>query len=271
MQWGLGGLMVVIDFHVHAQKLDAFLSGKSEFVEEKIILKSMDDAGIDCSVLILMAKKGELDKTMKTNDQLAAICERESRFVGFGSVHPLDGEAVLEEMDRCVRDLHLKGFKFHPFAQDFDVEEPMVIDVFKKAAELDVPILIDSCDARDATQNTKFFNIALACPDTKICFAHVGMHRFMDYFIFGFLKGASLFKMDVYFDLTSSCSIFKGSPFQEQFLWITELLGPDRLLFGSDFPGNSQKNSIEDVRGFGYPEDWLPKIFGDNAAKLLKL
>jgi predicted TIM-barrel fold metal-dependent hydrolase len=178
---------------------------------------------------------------------------------------------VLEEMDRCVKDLQLRGFKFHPFAQDFDVGEPMVTDIFKKAAKLNVPVLIDSCDARDATQNTKFFNIALACPETKICFAHVGLHRFMDYFIFGYLKGTPLFKTDVYFDLTSSCSIFKSSPFQEQFLWITELLGPDRLLFGSDFPGNSQKNSIEDVRGFGYPDDWLPKILGDNAAKLLKL
>ena len=265
------GLMVVVDFHVHAQKLETVLAGKPEFVDRKVILESMDNAGVDYSVLIVIAKKGELDKTRKMNDRLAVICQEENRFIGFGSVNPLDGEVVLDEMDRCIRDLELKGFKFHPFAQDFDVGEPMVTDIFKKAAELDVPVLIDSCDARDATQNTKFFNIALACPDTKICFAHVGLHRFMDYFIFGFLKGTPLLKADVYFDLTSSCSIFKGSPFQEQFRWITELLGPDRLLFGSDFPGNSQKNSIEDIRGFGYPDDWLPKIFGDNAATLLKL
>lgn len=263
--------MVVIDFHVHAQKLETVLLGKPEFVNREIIIKSMDDAGIDYSVLLVIAKKGELDETRKMNDKLAVICQEENRFIGFGSVNPSDGEVVLEEMDRCVKDLQLRGFKFHPFAQDFDVGEPMVIDIFKKAAKLNVPVLIDSCDARDATQNTKFFNIALACPDTTICFAHVGMHRFMDYFIFGYLKGNPIFKTDAYFDLTSTCSIFKGSPFQEQFRWITEILGSDRLLFGSDFPGNNQKNSIEDIRGFGYPDDWLPKILGDNAAKLLKL
>jgi len=65
--------LVAIDFHVHAQKLDAFLMGKSEFVDEKVILNSMDNAGIDYSVLIVMAKKGELDETRKTNDKLAAI------------------------------------------------------------------------------------------------------------------------------------------------------------------------------------------------------
>jgi len=267
----LGEFMTIIDFHVHAQKLETFLTHKPEFVEREVILKSMDDAGIDYSVLIVMAKKGELDETRKMNDQLAAICHEEKRFVGFGSIHPLDGEAVLEEMDRCVKDLQLNGFKFHPAAQDFDAGEPTIKDVIKKAAELDVPVLIDSCDARDATQNTKFFNMALACPETKLCFAHVGMHRFMDYFIFGFLKGNPIFKTDVYFDLTSSCSIFKDSPFQEQFRWITEKLGSDRLLFGSDFPGNNQKKALEDVRGFGYPDDWHPNIFGDNAVKLLKL
>jgi len=263
--------MVVMDFHVHAQRIDSYLMGKSEFVDEKVILKSMDDAGIDRSVLIVMAKRGDLDETRRMNDQLSEICQGEDRFVGFGSVYPLNGEIVLEEMDRCVRDLRLNGFKFHPFAQDFDVGEPIMMEICRKAAELDVPVLIDSCDARDATQNTKLLNLALACPDTKICFAHVGLHRFMDYFIFGYLKGIPLFKMDVYFDLTSTCSLFKGSPFQDQFLWITKLLGQDRLLFGSDYPGNSQKNSLEDIRGFGYPDDWLSKICGDNAAKLLKL
>lgn len=89
------GLIVVIDFHVHAQKLDKYLIVKSEFVDEKVILKSMDYAGIDYSVLILMVKKGELDETRKMNDRLAVIFQGEGQFVGFGSVHPLDGEVVL--------------------------------------------------------------------------------------------------------------------------------------------------------------------------------
>jgi predicted TIM-barrel fold metal-dependent hydrolase len=178
---------------------------------------------------------------------------------------------ALEEMDRCVKELGLRGFKFHPVIQELDVGDPSLIKVFQRAAELEVPILIDSCDPRDATQNTKFFNLALACPDTKICFAHVGLHRFMDYFIFGYLKNNPYFKMNVYFDLTSICSVFKNFPFHEQVRWITEKIGFEYLLFGSDFPGNNQKESLEDISDFGYPKDWIPKILGENAMKLLKI
>ncbi|MFX0043308.1 MAG: amidohydrolase family protein [Candidatus Hodarchaeota archaeon] len=263
--------MVIIDFHVHAQKLETLLTDEPEFLEKEVILTSMDEAGIDYSVLLVVAKQGEIEKTRKVNDQLAALCNNEKKFFGFGSIHPLDGEPALEEMTRCVKKLGLKGFKLHPIIQDLDVGDPSLIKVFQKAAELEVPILIDSCDPRDATQNTKFFNLALACPNTKICYAHVGLHRFMDYFIFGYLKGNPYFKMKVYFDLTSICSVFKNSPFHEQVRWITEKLGSDCLLFGSDFPGNNQKESLEDISNFGYPKDWIPKILGENAMKLLKI
>ncbi|MFX0008213.1 MAG: amidohydrolase family protein [Promethearchaeota archaeon] len=263
--------MVKIDFHVHAQKLETLLTDKPEFLEKELILESMDEADIDYSVLLVVAKQGELENTKKMNDQLSEICHDEQRLFGFGSIHPLDGKAALEEMERCIQDLDLRGFKFHPLIQEIDVGDPSLVKIFQKAAELEVPILIDSCDPRDATQDTKFFNLAITCPETKICFAHVGLHRFMNYFIFGYLKDNPYFKMNVFFDLTGICSIFKDSPFHNQVRWITENLGSDRLLFGSDYPGNDQKNSIEDIYSFGYPEDWLPKILGENAMKLLKI
>ncbi|MFW9880621.1 MAG: amidohydrolase family protein [Candidatus Thorarchaeota archaeon] len=261
--------MVIIDFHVHAQKLETLLTDNREFLEKEKIITSMDEAGIDYSVLSVVAKKGEIKKTRMVNDQLSALCSDEKRFFGFGSIHPLDGKSALEEMDRCVKELGLQGFKFHPVIQDFDVGDPSLIKIFQKAAKLDVPIIIDSCDPRDATQNTKFFNLASTCPETKICFAHVGLHRFMDYFIFGYLKDNPYFKMKIYFDLTSICSTFKDSPFHEQVRWITEKIGSDYLLFGSDFPGNSQKESLQDIIDFGYPKEWISRILGENAMKLL--
>jgi len=263
--------LVKIDFHVHAQKLETLLTDQPEFLENEVILSSMDEASIDYSLLLVIAKQGNLENTRKMNDWLATICKDEKKFFGFGSIHPLDGESALEEMDRCVKELDLRGFKFHPGIQNLDVGDPSLVKVFQKAAELKVPIIIDSWDPRDADQTMKFFNLALACPETKICFAHVGMHRFMEYYIFGALNGNPFFKMNVYFDLTSICSTFINSPFQEQVRWITERLGSERLLFGSDFPGNNQKKSLDDISNFGYQNDWIPKILGENALKLLKI
>ena len=87
---------------------------------------------------------------------------------------------------------------------------------------------------------------------------------------------------NVYFDLSASCVMYYQTPFQEQFRWITEQIGAERLLFGSDFPfylpkeGSeyipcSPKYALEVVRNLGYPEDWIPQIIGENAASLLQL
>jgi len=78
------------------------------------ILANMEEAGIDISVLLVMAKKGDLAKMRAQNNWLSNICREDPRFEGFGSVHPRDGSAALEEMNRCVEELGLKGFKLHP-------------------------------------------------------------------------------------------------------------------------------------------------------------
>ena len=275
--------MLKIDFHVHIDESEsANANGIPTKMGRKEILAGMKEAGINLSVLLVMAQKGDLEKTSAQNDWLASVCREDSRFIGFGSVHPGDGKASLDEMYRCVKELGLKGFKLHPNTQNFDCNEPGFIDVLKRAAELDVPVIVDSYSPFDDTQPSKLLNAILASPETKICLAHVGGWRYLDFGIYGDLRRRTAIDINVYFDLSASCVLFYQTPFQEQFRWITENIGGDRLLFGSDFPfylpkkgGGcllcSPKYSIEVIRHFGYPEEWITKIVGGNAAKLLHL
>jgi predicted TIM-barrel fold metal-dependent hydrolase len=275
--------LVIIDFHVHIDKSEnANVNGSRVKIDRVEILNRMEEAGIDISVLLVMAKKGDMAKTQAQNDWLSDICRENSHFLGFGSVHPEDGSATLEEMNRCVKELKLKGFKLHPDIQEFDCGNPAVIQVLKQAAELDVPVLIDSYSPFDNSQPSKLLNAILSSPETKVCLAHVGLFRFMDFGVYGFLKQRiRQVPINVYFDLSCSATLFYGTPLQEQFCWITKQIGPDNLLFGSDFPGPlhlgsehpwcSTKFALEAVRNFGYPKDWIPRIIGGNAAKLLKL
>ena len=137
--------MVTIDFHVHIDESEsATVNGIPVKMGRAVILAGMEEAGIDISVLLVMAKKGDLAKTRAQNDWLSNICREDPRFVGFGSVHPGDGSAALEEMNRCVEELGLKGFKLHPNTQGFDCGDPALVEVLKRAAELDVPVIIDS-------------------------------------------------------------------------------------------------------------------------------
>ncbi len=275
--------MTTIDFHVHIFKDEIVnVNGIPTRAGKNEILAGMEEADIDISVLLVMAPKGDLPKTRVQNEWLSRICQEEPHFVGFGSVHPEDGEAALEEMERCVRELGFRGFKLHPSTQHFDCAVPGFVAVLQKAAELDAPVIVDSYDPFDDAQPSKLLKAILESSETKICLAHVGQWRYMDFAIYGAFRQRTGFDLNVYFDLSASCVEFYQTPFQEQFRWITEQLGADRLLFGSDFPLYlrkegpekplcSPKYALEVIRNFGYPESWIPKIVGENAAKLLKL
>jgi uncharacterized protein len=137
--------MTIIDFHVHLFENEiTHVNGIPTKTSKGEIIESMEEAGIDLSVLIVMASKNDFAKTKERNDWLAKICQEESRFEGFGSVHPEDGQDAIDEMKRCVNELGLKGFKLHPNTQQFDCSEPGLVEVMKQAAELDVPVIIDS-------------------------------------------------------------------------------------------------------------------------------
>jgi predicted TIM-barrel fold metal-dependent hydrolase len=277
-----GWYLVVVDFHVHIDESEsARVNGVPVKMGRAEILEGMEEAGIDISVLLVMASRG-IVKTREQNEWLSGICHDNPRFVGFGSVHPNDGEEALEEMGRCIEELGLKGFKLHPLTQAFDCGDQDFVGVLKKAAELDVPVIVDSYSPFDDQQSSKLLKAIMSTPETKICLAHVGMFRYMDFGIIGYMKQIGAIDPNVYFDLSASCLVYHKTPFQDQFRWITEQLGPDRLLFGSDFPlllpkaGSrdpicTPKLALEAVRNFGYPPDWLPRIIGENAANLLDI
>jgi len=62
-----------------------------------------------------------------------------------------------------------------------------------------------------------------------------------------------------------------NSPFQDHFLWITEQIGYDKLIFGSDFPLFSQEEAISALKEFGFKEENLPQILGKNFEQLVDL
>ena len=78
-------------------------------------LQFMDEAGIDVAVL---SRNGELsvEKSRMWNDACAMIIQKHpKRFVGFASISPLGGKPALEELERAVKELGLKGV--HIFAR----------------------------------------------------------------------------------------------------------------------------------------------------------
>ena len=149
----------------HASPYWAELGGKlTDFDERR--LAAMDRAGIELAVLSLNAPgvqhllraEEAVDLARRANDRLAEeIAKRPTRFAGLAALPMQDSEAAARELDRCVRDLGLKGALVNGYTQAeggalyYDL--PQYLPFWAEVARLGVPFYLhprDALPARDA-------------------------------------------------------------------------------------------------------------------------
>lgn len=88
-----------------------------------------------------------------SNDKIAGWSTRaphSTRLIGFARVDPLDGarskNLAVDELERSVLRLGLRGLKLHPLAQLFldSIEGELTRSVVKRAGELGIPVIFDT-------------------------------------------------------------------------------------------------------------------------------
>jgi uncharacterized protein len=232
-------------------------------------LRGLDDkAGVRKSALIVIARKGQMDKTRAQNDAvLAAAATSQNRFYPVVSVHPADGDAALAELERVAK-LGAKEVKLHPNTQNFDVADPMVGTVVEKCGELGLVVLFDSYKPWDANEMGKFMLLSIQHKNTKIVLAHMGFTYFREAASFATIKRLGMGD-NVWFDISAIAPTYADSPVQAELVWTMRKVGIEKILFGSDWPVYTPSEAITAVRHLGLTETEQKKVFHDNAAQLL--
>ncbi|MFW9983098.1 MAG: amidohydrolase family protein, partial [Candidatus Thorarchaeota archaeon] len=123
-----------------------------------------------------------------SNDKIASWTSRaphSTRLIGFSRVNPLDGgQIAVNELERSVRDLGLRGLKLHPLAQLFldSIEDQAVRNVVKRAGELGLPIIFDTRNMKTVVRIKRLVDSMRNDPQSgdalrglKIIIAHCGM------------------------------------------------------------------------------------------------
>jgi predicted TIM-barrel fold metal-dependent hydrolase len=260
----------IIDFHLHPSLDDEEIAKKPDLVIDNI-RKQMDRAGVQSSALITIAHKGDIERTVKENDQIIALAKKSpGRFFPIASVHPDDGELALKELERLAK-LGIKVIKLHPNTQRFDVASPTVNAVTAKCGELSLAILFDSYSPFDCDEIGKFVKLALSNPKTNIVLAHMGGPKFPELIVFDVLNKYPWYQKNVWFDLSAVATIYADSPYKEQLAWTIRKIGVDRMIFGSDYPLYLPSDAVEAVRKLGFNLEEQKAIFYSNTLKLLKL
>lgn len=273
-------------------------------------LREMDEAGVDVSVLsCLLGWNGTLEDCRLINERTAELqTQFQGRFVGLAHAPVLEGKEALDELERGVVELGLRGVTITSQINGLPLDSPKLYDFYEKVSALDVPIFVHPALLVVGYEFVKDYDLAriigreldLALATTRIIAGGI-LDRFPDLkFVIGhFGGGISAIKdrlvakayrfgtlkrpFEEYFDML----YFDLSGFEGGLTALRcALLGirPDRLVFATDYPQDFTGAATDTGKGVGGIRDYVAAvrdldleddvkegILGGTAARLLKL
>jgi len=202
---------------------------------------------------------GLIRDTNRHNDLLAEdLRDHLDFFVPFCTVDPHQGaEAAIRELERCRKELGMRGLKLHSWLQAFSISNPAVVPILRRAGELRMPVLFHDGTPPYSTP-LQVAAAAEQAPETTVILGHAGLDDLYRDAILACLRHPSIY--------LCLCSVSSG--------YIQEIIGrcpADRLLFGSDggFGPGLVPSAADKILAVCEDQATLNRIFHENAEAIL--
>jgi len=277
---------MVIDFHTHIfppqikknrrkyidsdpcfailySEKDAKLATADELID------SMDKAGIDISVIANYGWTTH-ELCVETNDYiLESIARYPDRLVGFCAVQPNSCEAAITEIERCARG-GIKGVgELRPDMQLFDFRDGEIMEPLIETVRKHKLILLTHASepvghgypGKGSITPDVLYPFITSFPDLTIVCAHWG-GGLPFYALMPEVKEAM---RNVFFDTAASPFLYTPQVYSQ----VIQLVGADRILFGTDYPLLAQSRLLEEINSADLPEEARELILSGNARRLL--
>ncbi len=213
------------------------------------------------------------------NDATADLVKAgKGKVIGFMSIHPDDPRA-LDEMDRCVHDLKLRGIKLGANYQQYDPLGENACRVYERAQKLGLPILFHQGTSGMRMAPLRYAHplamdeIAMRFPELKVVMAHIG-HPWHADCIVVIRKHPNVYA-DVSAQFYRPWSQYNG--FRLAYEWNVF----HKLVLGSDWPFTDPAETIASLRNFNtfprehhlpeVPDELFEEIVQRNTLKILGL
>ena len=268
MAWAGDDTPRVFDVHVHLRDGEASL----ETYEADAKAAGIELAGLGAMWFggPYQAPAGKPEDVRMRNDGVIALAAAHPEIVPIGTVHPYDGQVALDELER-IAGKGVKVLKLHAHTQQFDVADPRVLALVRKAGELGVVVLMDNANIV-AGDSENLFNLALRAQGTTFVFAHAGGLNFRFWNILPLARTADGIDLEnVYFDISATVLLMADSPIEDEFLWTLRNVGIDRVILGSDHPQISLARTLEAFECLDLTEEEKAAIRSGNARRLFGL
>lgn len=259
----------ILDFHAHifpskvarkaVESIGLFYNAPiSHSGESADLITSGSRIGVSRYVVHSTATRP--DQVEAINDFLIEECQKHPEFIGFGTLHK-DYSFMEKELNR-MRTGGLQGIKLHPDFQRFAADDPGAFPLYALARDLKMPVLIHAGDRRyDFSGPVRLRRVLDAFPGLVMIAAHFGGYTEWDRTM------ECLAGRDVYFDTSST--LWKLDPAQARA--IIDKHGPERFLFGSDYPMWDHAEELEKLETLKLSPGEREAILWGNGSQLLLL
>jgi len=276
---------VIVDFHTHLfspqvkKNRDEYIEAdpcfallysdpKAKLVTAEELIASMDEAGVDVSVILNIGWTRH-EMCVESNDYILEVVARyPKRLVGFCAVK-LESPQAAREIERCAKS-GIKGVgELRPDVQLLDPGNKQIMEpVIKVMREHNLILLTHASEpvghhypGKGTITPDILYSFITSFPDLPLVCAHWG-GGFPFYALMPEVKEA----MDnVFFDTAASPFLYSHKIYSQ----VIQLIGADKILFGSDYPLLGQSRIIEEIKSLELEEEVKAKILGGNAQRLL--
>jgi aminocarboxymuconate-semialdehyde decarboxylase len=269
-------------------------------------LEDMEKAGVDIQVLSLtipgvdfLDPEEGLEYAQASNEEIAGVCSRHSdHFVGIASVPLKDTEASLQETERAVKELGMKGMCIGSHIDGLFIDDERFWPFFSEVEKLSVPILIHprTPPGNEAMNDYRLapmigYEMDLCLAVVRIAFSGL-MERYPKLkFIISHLGGAIPYliaRIENSYNAYPECRVkiskspltyikkmyFDTVSFYEPALMCAYAFSKaGKLVMGSDYPHviGDIKRAVTSINKLPISATAKRMILGDNLKKLLKL
>lgn len=281
--------MKVIDFHVHPLVKEAFEEDKDLWNAQKdvfmlytspqpisTLINQLKEAEVEKAVLLPIDCSTKWNFKIPSNEIIAKIVSKfPEKFIGFASIDP-NKEGAIEELEKSIKKLNLKGVKLNPAMQSFDPLSKKAKEIYDKINDMKLPLVVHTGMVWQSKYSIEYCNpiiwdkIAREYSEMKIILAHFGWPWIWEAAI------VSMRNENVYLDISNT---FTGTCFEHLKYLLTEAIPKrvterflsEKIVFGSDYPRIEIPKMVSAIKKLKINDEVKEKILYKNSLKILKI
>ena len=233
------------------------------------LLAAMDAAGVHAAVIAGFAWRDPALCREHNDALLAAAAASGGRLLPFVTVSLCDAAAAAAEVARCRR-LGARGVgELRPQAHGLDLADPAGADALAAVAG-GLPLLVHASEpvghdypGKGGQALGPLYRFLARRPEVTVIAAHLGGGLPL----YAHMPEVRRALANVYVDTAAWPLLYAPSVFRH----VADLLGPGRILFGTDFPLRRYRRELALLRLAPLRDDERQLVLGENAARLFGL